>query len=227
MMYLSRVRLRRDASVSTLAPLLLGKTGRGGASQQPGHHLVWSLFADGFQRQRDFLWREMERGMFYILSARWPEDRHGLFEIAEPKSFTPSLAAGDRLCFALRANPVIRRRTDRRRSVKHDVVMDALRNSEGDRAGMRLRAVQEQGLAWLERQGEKSGFDILSDSVRIDGYEQHRVNRKGPARAMEYSTIDFEGLLTVRDPAALLTAIAHGFGASRAYGCGLMLIRRA
>lgn len=228
MLYLSRARLRRDASVSALAPLLLGKTGRGGASQQPGHHLVWSLFADGFQRQRDFLWREMGRGVFYILSARLPEDRHGLFEIAEPKGFTPSLAAGDIRGFALRANPVIRRRhADRRRSVKHDVVMDAIRNSEGDRAGIRLRAMHEQGLAWLERQGEKSGFEILSDRVRIDGYEQHRVTRKGSARAREFSTIDFEGLLTVRDPAALLTAIAHGFGASKAYGCGLMLIRRA
>ncbi len=227
MLYLSRARLRRDASVSALAPLLLGKTGRGGASQQPGHHLVWSLFADGFQGQRDFLWREMGRGVFYILSARCPEDRHGLFEIADPKRFTPSLATGDRLGFALRANPVIRRRhADRRRSVKHDVVMDALRNSEGDRAGVRLRAVHEQGLAWLERQGKKSGFEILSDSVRIDGYEQHRVTRKGSARAMEFSAIDFEGLLTVRDPVALLTAIARGFGASKAYGCGLMLIRR-
>ncbi len=228
MLYLSRARLRRDASVSALAPLLLGKTGRSDASQQPGHHLVWSLFADGFQRQRDFLWREMAHGVFYILSARWPEDRHGLFEIAEPKRFTPSLAAGDSLGFALRANPVIRRRhADRRRSVKHDVVMDALRNSEGNRAGRRLRAVREQGLAWLERQAGKSGFEILSDGVRIDGYEQHRVTRKGAARALEFSTVDFEGLLTVRDPAALLTAIGHGFGASKAYGCGLMLIRRA
>ncbi len=228
MLYLSRARLRRDASVRALAPLLLGKTGSGGVSQQPGHHLVWSLFADGFQRQRDFLWREMGRGVFYILSARWPEDRHGLFDIEEPKRFIPSLAAGDRLGFVLRANPVIRRRhADRRRSVKHDVVMDALRNSEGDRAETRLKAVHEQGFAWLERQGEKSGFDILSDCVRVDGYEQYRVTRNGSARAMEFSTIDFEGLLTVREPAALLTAIAQGFGASKAYGCGLMLIRRA
>ena len=45
--YLSRARLKHDASVNALAPLLLGKIGRGGPTQQPGHHLVWSLFADG------------------------------------------------------------------------------------------------------------------------------------------------------------------------------------
>ena len=44
---------------------------------------------------------------------------------------------------------------------------------------------------------------------------------------MAYSTLDFEGVLTVSDPDTLLPAIARGFGAAKAYGCGLMLIRRA
>ena len=228
MPYLSRARLRRDASVSALAPLLLGKIGRRSATRQPGHHLIWSLFADDAGRRRDFLWREMERGVYFILSARWPRDRHGLFEIAEPKPFTPLLAPGDRLGFALRANPVVRRRDPgRRRSVKHDIVMDALRKSKIDRAGQRLSAVREQGFAWLERQGRKQGFEVAPDCVQMDGYEQHRIPRRGSRHTMAFSTIDFEGILTVRDPDALLTAITRGFGASKAYGCGLMLIRRA
>ena len=228
MPYLSRVRLRRDASVKALAPLLLGKVGRRGATRLPGHHLIWSLFADAPGRRRDFLWREMDRGVYFILSARWPRDRHGLFAIAEPKPFTPLLAPGDRLGFALRANPVVRRRDPgRRRSVKHDVVMDALRNSRIDRAGQRLSAVREQGFAWLERQGRKWGFEVAPDYVRIDGYEQHRIHRRGSKHAMAISTIDFEGILNVRNPESLLTAITRGFGASKAYGCGLMLIRRA
>ena len=229
MLYLSRARLRRDASVAALAPLLLGNTGRGGPTRQPGHHLVWSLFADDPNRRRDFLWREMETGVFLILSARQPEDRHGLFEIAEPKPFTPVLEAGDRLAFSLRANPVIRRRgPSRSRSVKHDVVMDALRpGPKGDRAAHRLVAVREHGLAWLERQGVRAGFTVRANGVRVDGYDQHRIARKGSAPSMLYSTLDFEGVLTVSDPDPLLPAIARGFGAAKAYGCGLMLIRRA
>ena len=225
--YLSRARLRRDASVAALAPLLLGNTGRGGSTRQPGHHLVWSLFADGSDRQRDFLWREMDTGVFLILSARPPEDRHELFEIAEPKPFTPALETGDRLGFSLRANPVIRRRDSlRRRSVKHDVVMDALRpHPKGDRADHRFAAVREQGLAWLERQGASAGFAVDPQCVRVDGYEQLRVSRKGSA-AMSFSTLDFEGLLTVSDPGTFLSSIVRGFGAAKAYGCGLMLIRR-
>ncbi|MCY4373819.1 MAG: type I-E CRISPR-associated protein Cas6/Cse3/CasE, partial [Spirochaetaceae bacterium] len=210
-------------------PLLLGKSGRGGSARQAGHHLVWSLFADGPDRRRDFLWREMEGGTFFILSVRPPEDHHGLFEIAEPKPFVPAIESGDRLSFTLRANPIVRRRVSgRRRSVKHDVVMDALRShASGDRDEPRVAAVHREGLAWLERQGVPSGFAVEPNSVRVDGYQQHRIGRSGAAGSMSYSTLDFEGVLTVRDPGALLPAIARGFGASKAYGCGLMLIRRA
>ena len=228
--YLSRVRLRHDASVRALLPLLLGDHGSGeGRSQHPGHHLVWSLFADGSERRRDFLWREMERGTFLILSERQPRDRHALFEVAEPKPFVPVLAAGDRLRFSLRANPVVRRRVaPHLRSTKHDVVIDALRmHSVGERAEHRLAVIREQGLAWLERQSRSAGFEVSVDDVGIDGYQQHRVSRRGSAPPMSFSTLDFDGMLVVREPAAFLSAVMRGFGASKAYGCGLMLIRRA
>ena len=229
MRYLSRARLRRDASIGALAPLLLGNIGRGGPSGQPGHHLVWSLFADGTDRKRDFLWRDEARaGVFLILSARHPEDRHGLFEVDEPKPFKPALEPGDRLRFSLRANPVVRRRhPSHRRSVKHDVVMNALRShAKGERAVRRFEIIREQGFAWLDRQGAKAGFRIDSADVAVDGYDQHRIARTGSAPAMLYSTLDFEGILTVSDPDMLLPAISQGFGAAKAYGCGLMLIRR-
>ena len=227
-LYLSRARLKRDASAAALAPLLLGGAGRGGQTRQPGHHLVWSLFADDPNRRRDFLWRETDAGVFLILSMRQPEDQHGLFEIAAPKPFAPALEPGDRLAFSLRANPVVRRRVpSARRSVKHDVVMDALRSrAPGLRAAHRLATVRDQGIAWLGRQADRSGFTIHAGDVRVDGYDQRRIARKGSAPAMSYSTLDFEGVLTVTDPTILLPAIARGFGAAKAYGCGLLLIRR-
>ena len=227
--FLSRVRLNKNASVAALLPLLLANNEASGQSQHSGHHLVWSLFTDGPDRRRDFLWREMEqRGTFLILSSRPPVDHHELFEIDEPKLFAPLLEAGDQLQFSLRANPVVRRRdSSRTRSVKHDVVMDALRtHSKGDRAEYRFTAIQEQGLAWLKRQGDNTGFTIRPGKVSIDSYQQHRISRKGPAAAMTFATMDFNGILDVRDPVKLLSGLAQGFGAAKAYGCGLMLIRR-
>ena len=228
-LYLSRARLRRDASVAALLPLLLGNNDNV-QSGHPGHHLVWSLFAEGPDRKRDFMWREMEqRGTFLILSERTPVDRHSLFELDAPKPFAPAIAAGDRLGFLLRANPVIRRRDpSHRRSIKHDVVMDVLRSHPGgERANHRLTTMREQGFAWLERQAARAGFAIRPSDVRIEGYRQHRVPRKGPVAPMSFSTLDFDGVLEVCEPAAFLTSVARGFGATKAYGCGLMLIRRS
>ena len=230
-LYLSRVWLKRDASVQALLPVLLGHDGKkDGRSRHTGHHLIWSLFAGERERQRDFLWREMDaRGTFLILSPRPPVDRNALFEVDESKPFAPELATGDRLRFSLRANSVIRRRSaSRNRSVKHDVVMDTLRTPHsGSRAEYRLDAVREAGFAWLDRQAGRAGFTVQPEEIGIDGYRQHRVERKGSAQAMAFSTLDFDGILEVWEPPVFLSCVARGFGAAKAYGCGLMLIRRA
>ncbi|MDE0680180.1 MAG: type I-E CRISPR-associated protein Cas6/Cse3/CasE [Gammaproteobacteria bacterium] len=229
MPYLSRVCLRQDASVSALAPLLLGQAHNESKTRHPAHHLIWSLFADHADRSRDFLWREMRTGVFLVLSDRHPVDRHGLFDIDKPKLFNPNLESGDRLKFSLRANPVVRRRHEkRRRSTKHDVVMDALRSLPASKRPLRrLEVMRSAGIEWLVQMGNKAGFNLSESDVWVDGYTQHSVARKGTAPTMKYSTLDFEGTLTVQEPPVLVSRIAQGFGSAKAYGCGLLLIRRS
>ncbi len=53
-LYLSRLALRRDASIAALAPLLIPEDG--GAQTGVAHRLIWSAFADHSDRRRDFLW---------------------------------------------------------------------------------------------------------------------------------------------------------------------------
>ena len=48
-----------------------------------------------------------------------------------------------------------------------------------------------------------------------------------PDHSRLIAAIDYEGLLEVRDPAVFTTALAQGIGKAKAFGCGLMLIRRA
>ena len=210
-------------------PLLQQDAGPGGhGSVDVDRRLVWSLFADGPDRRRDFLWRRMDDGAFLVLSARRPDDRHGLFEIDEPKAFAPALAPGDRLRFSLRANPTVRKSKEpgQRHARRHDVVMDALHPfSDGSRAERRMAAIREKGFDWLVRQGCKAGFEIREDELLCEGYRQHRIDRNGGKPAM-FSSLDFEGVLEVREPDLLTSAIARGFGPSKAFGCGLMLIRR-
>ena len=227
--YFCRASLKQDASIRALAPLLMGKVGRVRSTQQSGHHLVWSLFADDADRSRDFLWREIGPGTFFVLSARPPEDRHGLFDIAEPKLFQPSLVSGDKLGFSLRANPVVRKwNPSKTHKAKHDVVMEKLRNiNSGARSERRLTVIRESTIEWLNRQGDNYGFSFNQHLVRVEGYEQHYIVRKGTASALSFSTIDFDGYLTVDDPNSFLPALCSGFGSARAFGCGLMLVRRS
>ena len=236
--WLSRVRLRRDVSAAALAPVLLPAD----ADARAGvvHRLLWTLFADDPDRQRDFLWREDSRGglrpgraSFLVLSARPPADRHDLFEV-ESKPFAPALAPGDRLAFALRANPVVTRpNPESGRPKRHDVVMDRLhRLPKGARAEARLAATLEAGRAWLAGQGARSGFRLPLDAaggpiLRVDGYDQVRVPRGRGQKPITFSVLDLEGVLEVVVPEVFLEALARGFGKAKAFGCGLMLIRRA
>jgi CRISPR system Cascade subunit CasE len=221
-LWLSRARLRRDASVMALARLLVPN-----AAARPGatHHLVWSLFADGSERRRDFLWREEAPGRFMTLSSRPPVNIEGLFEL-DTQPFAPALTPGNRLGFTLRANPVVARATALgQRGKRHDVVMDALKSVEpGQRAEARPQAVLTAGRAWLARQGTAHGFEP-EDRIAVDGYDRVVIPRDTGKPAV-FGTLDISGVLTVRDPVRFLAAQQVGFGRARAFGCGLMLIRR-
>ncbi len=228
-MYLSRARLRSDQALRALSQLLVT---REGLTPHAGKALIWSLFADSDDRRRDFLWRwDGQRagrlaGEFLILSTRRPQDAHSFFEL-ETKDFAPSLTPGDRLTFRLRANPVVRVRAEGKpRPTKHDVVMHSLRtHPTGARADVRDRLVAEQGLAWIERQLSNAGATLVPGGIRIDGYSMHEVP-DGRRAKIQFSSLDFDGALRVNDPTRFLAALRDGFGASKAYGFGLMLIKR-
>jgi len=222
---LARARLRRDRPADALARILVPE--EAGARIGAAHSLVWALFADGPDRRRDFLWREVRPGEFLILASRTPADPHDLFDL-EYKPFAPVLRPGQRLGFDLRANPVVSvHETPGQRGRRADVVMHALHDlGPGERASARDAAVREAGAAWLARKGSTAGFGIATERLYIDGYETVRIPRNGE-RAIIFSTLTFQGVLTVDDPERFVASILKGFGAAKAFGCGLMLIRRA
>lgn len=224
-LYLSRARLRRDAPVSALRELLLPTDA--GRRAGAGHRLVWTLFADGPDRERDFLWREADAGTFYVLSRRAPEDTHGLFDLDPPKPFAPSFAPADRVRFSLRANATVARGgAPGVRGKACDVVMAAIHDvPPGTRAEARTEAASSAGLRWLAGQGARCGFAITEGSVRVSGYRTLRVDHAGPAARI--GVLDFDGVLEVRQPDVFVKALGQGFGRAKAFGCGLMLVRRA
>ncbi len=195
------------------------------------HKLMWTLFGDHEARTRDFLWREDADGTFYILSAREPVDAHNLFDVDAPKPFAPSLKRGDNLHFSLRANPTVTRaikdpkRPDQVIKKHHDVIMEALHviPKGDDRAKARRDIEQHASRHWLDKQGQRTGFFV--QSMDCLGYETVKLPHRG--KPIELGVVDLSGVIEVTDPALFLPALRQGFGRAKAYGFGLMLIRRA
>jgi CRISPR system Cascade subunit CasE len=220
-----------------LAPVLVPADAN--ARLAVAHRLMWALFPGSREQTRDFLWREELPGAgpgrgatYYLLSVRPPVDAHNLFEIDPPKPFAPRLAAGDRLGFVLRANPVVSRRTpgSRKSGKHHDVVMDRLHRlplPKGERGPERQAAIEDAGRSWLSDQGGGHGFRLLQDEpLRVDGYDQVRVPRENGRKPVQFSVLDLEGRLVVTEPERFVAALSGGLGKARAFGCGLMLVRR-
>jgi len=218
-MYLSRLVLARSPDVVALGALL--DPTHAGRRADAHHRLIWSAFAGDPDARRDFLWRAMGHGAFLVLSSRRP-DKGALFEPPETQNFAPALRSGDRLAFLLRANATRTVTETDGRKRHRDVVMEALHPLAKDhRAEARMACAQEAGAHWIEGQGTRAGFAV--ENARVTSYHVAETRRRGP----RFGVIDLEGVIAVSDPVALLARVAQGFGRAKAFGCGLMLIRRA
>ena len=253
----ARLRAGRGEALASIAPILLaGAAGEAMSNahrivwmlfqDKPdlGTSGDWRAAADG----HGFLWRDHGDGRYLVLSRKPPSNPHGLFELDAPKEFAPDLAPGARLRFALRVNPVVRidqpetritgkgRETPKRKKV--DVVMHALRHipetdweARTGRAYERDKLVASTVTEWFDRQGGLAGFHrVVGAPFSIGNYTQVEVERKRrsrTARPAGISVVDIEGVIEVTDPVLFLERLAQGFGSAKAFGCGLMLIRRA
>lgn len=201
------------------------------------HQWLWRWFPVDPTVTRDFLFRRHETGngvRYYVLSARPPAECLGAWQ-AQSRLYVPQLDAGDRLAFELRANPTVRHGHDGK-SKRHDVVMNAKRRLLASRGLTRWadwhgedkpavqQIVHDACSKWLLDRGQRLGFSIDRQSLMVDGYNQHLEQKD---RNLRFTTVDIAGQLTVDDPQAFQTALLRGIGSGKAFGCGLMLIRRA
>ncbi|MDX6041740.1 type I-E CRISPR-associated protein Cas6/Cse3/CasE [Scandinavium lactucae] len=211
-MYLSKITLH----TSELAPAqLLQMVERG---EYAMHQWLWELFPG--MAERTFLYRREElQGAFrfYVLSQSEPKSH--TFFILETRLFQPQLRVGQRLSFNLRANPVVCKGGKR-----HDLLMDVkqqLRDQLDPRAIWPHQA--QAACDWLTRQGEQSGFSL--EGVEVGVYRQQQMVGGKSKSYIRFSSVDYTGVLVVTDPVGLIARLAQGFGKSRAFGCGLMLIK--
>jgi len=231
-MYFSKVQLKANVSPTELFYSTLPK--RGGEQTYKAHQQIWKLM-EGVEK-RDFLYRlhqDGPAGMFYLVSMRQPVDKQGYWHVAT-KPYQPDLTPGTRLSFVLRANPVVTRHipdpsgpSSHRR---HDVVMNAKKKLT--EAGTPREQwppshvmVHEQGMNWLAKRGQKHGFALDENLMRVDGYQKQKFWRPKGNGDVFITTLDFTGVLTVTDKEAFTQALFQGIGPAKGFGCGMLLVK--
>jgi CRISPR system Cascade subunit CasE len=99
-----------------------------------------------------------------------------------------------------------------------------LANPTVTRQGKRYGLVgEDEQLAWLNRQGERHGFNIEAALVTACDV---LASRKGDNR-ISLQRVCFEGRLQVRELTAFSHALTQGIGPAKAFGCGLLSVAQA
>lgn len=190
------------------------------AKKDSGHALIWSLFSDDPQKERDFLFRETREGQFLIISKNPPQFDDNIWEI-KTKPYQPSVQNGQRFGFALRVNPTKAIKIEgSEKSKRIDVLMHAKKQNFGK---LSFEEREEIGLEWLSQKLIREGAKLEVTLSQIMQYSQIKLAHK-PNNAT-IAIIDVEGVLEVIDAKLFQKALLNGIGHGKAFGLGLLLLR--
>ncbi|OMH30528.1 type I-E CRISPR-associated protein Cas6/Cse3/CasE [Motiliproteus sp. MSK22-1] len=87
-------------------------------------------------------------------------------------------------------------------------------------------AVEVAIFRWWLRQGERHGFGLPENetSLQAMAYQKHHLPEKN--RNAGFNSLDLSGEVIVRDVDKFKELLFDGTGPAKAFGCGLMMIRR-
>lgn len=187
------------------------------------HRQLWRLFPgvenesrrSGDESRQGFLFRVEERlsgrpTRLLVQSRRAPGAATGVNVIGF-REFNPQPAVGQYLAFLLTANP-IKTIVDTQREAK------TAKKSEKCRVPLIREEAQRE---WLARK--------LAQAAHIEAAEvlphPPLYFRKG-SQGGKLATVTYEGTLRVSNPGALNECLENGIGPAKAFGCGLLLVRR-
>ncbi len=158
-------------------------------------------------------------------SLNHPDKTETSFLAAQPqvKPFDPQFEPDAQLRFRLLANPTMKveaalksERTDPNRT-------EPLTRKQLDG---RRRAVPDDKLkAWLERHASSSGFRVHQIDSLVPGYVLASKGQDCPKGAgARFRSALYNGVLSVKDPAAFRQTIIQGIGPAKAFGFGLLSV---
>ncbi len=213
-----------------ISKLVFDRTALARRGMYEAHQALWDVFSDSPDRKRDFLYRQMDQGAFLAVSRREPAPGPDLSQ-RDVQPYTPALRTGERVLFSLRVNPVRKTRDDKGRQVRHDVVQDLRKRLMADgtpehKLPTRLELAEQAATSWLEARQGALGLALEAGSLMAEAYENRRFRKARGGPEVVVSSLDLRGFAHVTDPEALGQALFDGIGPAKAYGCGLLLVRR-
>jgi len=234
-MFFSRITLKPEVGRIQLLKQM-------GRNQYQLHQLLWNLFEGKSTRKNgkgkelaDFHYRADypdKRLLVYLVSDREPKNRDGIWDI-QSRLYEPVIEKGQTWQFYLRVNPTISL-YGRTKNKRHDGLMHAKRllqqsfeeqNRTPDRYEI-WAAQQSAAKDWLIKRESKIGAYIDPANLIIDNYRQEIVVTNSSDDGIRFSSVDLTGLFTITEPEKLKEILFRGLGKSKAFGCGLMLVKR-
>ena len=213
------------------------------------HQWLWKFFPSDKDQPRDFIFRRHEVEQlprFYVVSQRPPIAFSEAWQV-QSRVYDPLLKEGQLLAFQLRANPVVSKKNKDGKAQRHDVVMQAKKQLLAESGltqekkwadwkdelnkPLLYELVQKHCSIWLSGVAERNGFEIIpSDNIesaqrlQVDSYQQGDAGKRN--QKIRFSSVEFSGELRVTNPDLFRQALCNGLGHAKAFGCGLLLVRR-
>lgn len=187
------------------------------------HRQLWRLFP-GEEKETRSNNEELRQGFLFriednptgrparllVQSRRAPEATSGIVLVGT-REIQPQPVAGQRLAFLLTANPV-------------KTITDAQREAKPGKKSEKCRVPlikEEEQREWIARKFADAG-EIEATNVLPHAPIYFRKGNRGG----KLVSVTFEGVLRVSDPTRMTELIDNGIGHAKAFGCGLLLVRR-
>ena len=195
------------------------------------HQLLWQIFPVKSDAKRDFLFRKETKynyTYYYVVSKRQPVNSIPMLRL-QIKEYNPIIKKGQEYEFTLMANPVISKKSEgKKNSSHHDVWMNA--KHEGKKSSYSLNElsdyINKKTKEWIIRRAENHGFTINPEHLNINSYLQHRFFKRKAGKPILMSTVDYNGILKVINAGMMKKTLFEGIGKAKAFGCGLLLIKK-
>jgi CRISPR system Cascade subunit CasE len=96
---------------------------------------------------------------------------------------------------------------------------DGTRKKNGRRVPISQR---EELILWLQRKGEAGGFSVHADTLRTIPRGREFFHKAGAHGT--HTAVEFQGMLSVNDPALFFSTVTKGIGSAKAFGFGLLAL---